>query len=326
MVAAAVRNAADQGLAGSHASRLPHHALHRFAQVTTLATFLLIVAGGLVTSTGSGLSVPDWPLSFGRFFPPMKGGVFFEHGHRMIAGTVGILVSVLAFWVSSVENRRWVRILGFAALGAIVCQALLGGITVLFKLPAPVSVLHACLAQAVLCMVAALAWATSPMSISKEQTERTHPETGSTSEVQLKRTLPLTAPVLTAVLIYVQLVLGAVLRHTGLALIPHIIGASLVTASIAWTSISILRNPSTGTSRDRHLRPLAWFAPILVVTQVTMGLTLILRARVVWLTTAHVAVGALLLVTMVVTSLISYLGRRPGNLSMSESDGGGASR
>ena len=63
--------------------------LHRYAMLTAFCTFLLVIAGGLVTSTGSGLAVPDWPLSYGMFFPPLVGGILYEHGHRMIAGAVG---------------------------------------------------------------------------------------------------------------------------------------------------------------------------------------------------------------------------------------------
>src|SRR5438093_4990523 len=83
--------------------------LHLFACLTAVATFFLIIAGGLVTSTGSGLAVPDWPLSFGMLFPPMVGGIFYEHGHRMVAGTVALMTLVLAAWLARKEPRRWVR-------------------------------------------------------------------------------------------------------------------------------------------------------------------------------------------------------------------------
>ncbi|MGH7896777.1 MAG: COX15/CtaA family protein, partial [Candidatus Binatia bacterium] len=116
---------------------------NHFAKVTVAATFGLVFAGGLVTSTGSALSVPDWPLSFGQMFPPMVGGVRFEHGHRMIAGTVGMLMLVLAIWTWREEPRSSVRRLAAAALAAVVVQALLGGITVLYLLPTAVSVAHA---------------------------------------------------------------------------------------------------------------------------------------------------------------------------------------
>src|SRR5689334_15853122 len=122
-------------------------ALHRFALVTSFCTLFLLVAGALVTSTGSGLAVPDWPLSFGQIFPPMKGGVFFEHGHRMIAASVGLLTTALAFLLWRFETRPSVRKLGLIAAGLVVVQGLFGGMTVLLRLPVAVSVAHACIAQ-----------------------------------------------------------------------------------------------------------------------------------------------------------------------------------
>jgi heme A synthase len=121
--------------------------LHRFAVLTAGSTFLLIVAGGLVTSTGSGLAVPDWPLSYGTLFPPMVGGILYEHTHRVVAAFVGLLTAVLAAWLWKCEPRRWVRNLGFVSLAAVVLQGILGGLTVLYRLPTPISVIHACLAQ-----------------------------------------------------------------------------------------------------------------------------------------------------------------------------------
>ena len=99
------------------------------------ATLFLIVAGGLVTSTESGLSVPDWPMSYGRLMPPMVGGILFEHAHRLIASTVGLLTIVLAVWLARREPRAWVRRLGYVALAAVVAQGVLGGLTVIFLLP-----------------------------------------------------------------------------------------------------------------------------------------------------------------------------------------------
>src|ERR1700730_4331426 len=117
--------------------------LHRFAVGTACATLVLIVAGGLVTSTESGLSVPDWPLSYGRLMPPMVGGVFYEHGHRMVATAVGLLTVVLAIWRRRPAPRAWVRRLGCAALAAVLAQVGLGGLTVIFLLPTAISVAHA---------------------------------------------------------------------------------------------------------------------------------------------------------------------------------------
>src|SRR6476659_4144567 len=105
--------------------------LYRYAAFVTFATFLLIVLGALVTSNDAGLSVPDWPTSFGSLYriPPMTGGVKFEHGHRMFAEFIGLLTVIMAVWTQKVEQRRWVRLLGWVALGTVVLQGILGGIT-----------------------------------------------------------------------------------------------------------------------------------------------------------------------------------------------------
>src|SRR5688500_11195615 len=134
---------------------------HRFAVATVAATLALIFVGGLVTSTGSGLSVPDWPLSYGMVMPPMVGGVFYEHGHRMVASAVGFLTLVLAVWTARAEPRPRVRRLAWVAFATVIAQGVLGGLTVIFLLPTPISVTHACLAQAFFCITIALAYLTS---------------------------------------------------------------------------------------------------------------------------------------------------------------------
>src|SRR5256885_27642 len=98
--------------------------LNRFAWFTAVATIFLICSGGMVTSKGVGLAVPDWPTSFGYnmfLFPVSKwvGGILFEHTHRLIASLVGLLTIVLAVWLWRADQRRWVRLLGVAALGAV---------------------------------------------------------------------------------------------------------------------------------------------------------------------------------------------------------------
>src|SRR5215467_8308317 len=136
--------------------------VHRFAVLTAGATLVLIFIGALVTSTGSGLAVPDWPLSFGQVFPPMVGGVLFEHGHRLVAAFVGVLTVTLMVLLTQWEPRAWVRWLACGAVLAVLLQVTLGGMTVLWRLPLAVSVTHACLAQAFLCLVVALAVCTAP--------------------------------------------------------------------------------------------------------------------------------------------------------------------
>src|SRR5687768_10513304 len=118
--------------------------LRIYTAIVALSTAILIFAGGLVTSTGSGLSVPDWPNTYGWFmftFPleKMVGGILYEHGHRLIASTVGFMTIILAVWIWRADQRPWMKTLGFVALGAVILQGLLGGLTVLLLLPAPVS-------------------------------------------------------------------------------------------------------------------------------------------------------------------------------------------
>src|SRR5512141_696495 len=132
---------------------------HRFAVLLACWTFLLIIAGALVTSNDAGLSVPDWPTSFGSLYkiPHLVGGVKFEHTHRMIAQFVGFLSIILAVWTWRADPRRWMKYLGLTALGLVIAQGILGGITVLFYLPPAVSSAHAALAQTFFCVVVLIA-------------------------------------------------------------------------------------------------------------------------------------------------------------------------
>src|SRR6186713_280531 len=185
--------------------------LHLFALLTAAATAILIFAGGLVTSTGSGLSVPDWPNSYGWFmfsFPVENwvGGIFYEHSHRLIASTVGFLILVLAFWLWRAEPRRWVRRLGFIALGAVITQGVLGGITVLWYLPDAISIAHASLAHIVFCLTVTIALATSPGWRRGYDSRRP-------DDVILQR-----LAIITTATIYLQILVGATMRHTGAGL------------------------------------------------------------------------------------------------------------
>src|SRR6476659_5615623 len=139
--------------------------LYRFAWFTAAATVLLICSGGMVTSKGVGLAVPDWPTTFGYnmfFFPASKwiGGIFFEHTHRLIASTVGFLTIILAMWLWFVDPCRWVRILGVAAVGAVILQGVLGGLRVTM-LKDEIGIFHACLAPAFFGLIVIIALVTS---------------------------------------------------------------------------------------------------------------------------------------------------------------------
>src|ERR671933_1834805 len=141
--------------------------LHHFSKFVVACTVLLILAGSLVTSHDAGLSVPDWPTSYGWnmfTFPPSMwvANILYEHGHRLIASSVGMLTIALAVWLWFSEPRRWLRWFGVAALGAIIAQGLLGGLTVLFFLPPAISTAHAGLAEIFFCITVAIALFTSP--------------------------------------------------------------------------------------------------------------------------------------------------------------------
>ena len=270
------------------AEAAPNPGLHRLAWMTMSATFLLIIAGALVTSTDFGLAVPDWPLSFGTLFPDMEGGVFYEHGHRLVAGTVGLMMLGLAFWVWRREERKAVRWLAAAALLAVGAQATLGGITVLLKLPQAVSASHATLAQIFFCLVIALAVVTSPTWRREESSGARRPE----SPLPRLATFAVGA-------VLVQLLLGALLRHAavtmGPLLVVHVVWAVVVFGVLSKISFGVF---------DRHQenRMLFWPAAVLamlVLTQLLLGVAALGALDSIVVRTAHVAVGALILgVTM----------------------------
>src|SRR5688500_17867514 len=188
--------------------------LRIYTRFVALSTAVLIFAGGLVTSTGSGLSVPDWPNTYGWSmftFPleKMVGGIRYEHSHRLIASIVGFLILVLAIWLWRAEPRRWVRNLGFLALAAVVTQGMLGGITVLWYLPKPVSIAHASLAQIVFCLTVAIALFVSGGWARAYSTSRA----AAPDDRMLQRVAAVTTG-----WIYLQIVVGATMRHTGAGL------------------------------------------------------------------------------------------------------------
>src|SRR4051794_2265187 len=277
--------------------------LHRFTLILACWTFLLIIAGALVTSNDAGLSVPDWPTSFGSWYkiPKLVGGVKFEHTHRMIAQAAGLLTIILAIWTWRSEKRRWMRVLGFFALGTVVMQGILGGLTVKFFLPPPISSAHAALAQTFFCIAVAMALFTGRKWI--EEVPRV--------EYDERRPSLFTLTLLSIFVLYVQLILGAMFRHHGLSWWPHVVHAAVVSFVLAWTAIRAL----TVYSQIEAIRRPAILMLSLVIAQLCLGFTAFLT-RVSWgrdavqpelpmviSTVAHVAVGALLLATTVVLAI-----------------------
>lgn len=255
---------------------------YRFTQALVLAAFLLLLMGGLVTSTDSGLAVPDWPLSYGGFFPPMVGGIRFEHTHRLIAATVGLLTLILTLWIGKTERRASVRWLAIACLGAVVLQGILGGMTVLYKLPAPISIAHACMGPVFFSLVTALAVLTAPYPDDlKAQDDVRH----------------LSKVVILAV--FLQILLGAILRHTGQAVWLHIVWAFVVLAAVVFTA-------SRNWSRE------ALFLGFLVTVEFFLGIGAFLFTRIegvksgvghIVSPTLHQTLGAVILATAVVLAM-----------------------
>ena len=282
-------------------------AVHRFAVFVACATFFLIIAGANVTSHDAGLATSDWPLSNGQVFPKMVGNLFWEHGHRMVATAVGILTIVLAILLQLREPRPWVKRLGWAALGAVIAQGLLGGLTVKLNLPLIVSAAHATLAQLFFLITVSIAVFTSKRWIESEPVEPG-------AEGPPVRALC----VFSLAMILTQLVLGATLRHSATwdqnlptpLLVAHICGAVVVTLMLSTTIAAVaLRFRS-----ERYLTTPAGIAAVLLVVQLGLGLAAyITRMRspydpqpltpMVAVTVAHVACGALVFAATIVLTL-----------------------
>lgn len=287
--------------AGPNASHNPTW-LHRFAVGTAVATWFLVVAGALVTSNDAGLSVPDWPLSYGTWMPPLVGGILYEHGHRMVASLVGLLTIIQGLWLWHREPRRWVRRLGFAALLTVIVQGILGGITVLYLLPAPVSIAHACLAQLFFCAMVSIALVTSP------GWKQAVPRVEDTGTPRLS-----VLCLLTSAIVFLQLVLGAMLRHGAVDVGAHVAGAVAAGLGVGWTVAAVCRRKVVGSALGRTA---GWLLGLLIVQLmlgagaywirvVTQGAVQPEPAMVV-LTVLHVAVGALVLAASVVLTFEVY--------------------
>lgn len=296
--------------------------LHRFTVFVTGATLFLIVAGALVTSHDAGLAVPDWPLSFGKLMPEMTGNVFWEHGHRMVATSVGILVIILNVWLWRREDRAWVRRLGLVALGAVVAQGLLGGLTVMLMLPLAVSSAHATLAQLFFCTMVSLSVFTAP------GWREPRPAAAEKGRLALRHLC-----VAAAAAILVQLVLGATLRHSATwdkhlptsLLLTHLAGAlavALMLGSAVVTTVTRHRG-------DAYLTRPALAAAALLVLQLFLGLAAYLtrlaspsgpqpRNPMVAITVAHVACGALVFAATIVLTLRAFRVLRAGRAAAAE--------
>ncbi|MBI4511671.1 MAG: COX15/CtaA family protein [Deltaproteobacteria bacterium] len=280
--------------------------MHRLAITTALATFLLLIVGGAVHATGSSLACPDWPLCYGQLMPEMKGGVLYEHSHRLLATLVGLLT--IALTVVLVRKRKDDRALGWLgplALVAVIVQGVLGGITVLYRLPTLVSTAHLALSMLYFLLLIYIAFRTAPPGVVARVT--LHPTQ--------RRWVWLAA---TAV--YLQVILGGLVRHTGAGLscldIPlcrgtiwpaygpvlaqvhmlHRLAAVLVSIVVILASARVLRGMRG--QRGAFVRFLALAAPVLVSIQVGLGIWSVWAYLGTIPVTAHLAVGALIVGTL----------------------------
>lgn len=328
----------------------PHRSwLHRFAVLTAGVTVGLIVAGATVTSTGSGDAVPDWPLAYGAVFPPMVGGILIEHSHRLIAGVTATLITILAAWLWRKEPRRWVRWLGVGVFFAVLTQALLGGLRVLIVSqdtlqaaalrwtglahinPVRIAVAagHAFLAQIVLCLTFAVATVTSRAW--------RHSVWGSGARRARAGRWICLSLVLT---IFLQLMLGALMRHMGAGLVipdfplsfghwappfshlPHNPNAPFpltpqelqlqvlvhfshrIMALLVGVIVTMLAlYMRRYYSRERRVVQMTGLIGLLTLLQITLGAMAIWTRKWVPITISHVTIGALLLGSSVILTL-----------------------
>jgi heme A synthase len=284
----------------------------RLARATAAATFALLVIGGMVHATGSSLACPDWPLCYGQFFPAMEGGVLFEHGHRLVALAVSLLTLALAVTVWRRRRETAVRVGALVALGLVLFQASLGALTVVWKLPLVVSSGHLATSMAFFSVLVWLSW-------------RLAPSTEELADAPARAGVRALAGA-SALATYLQIVLGALVRHTGSGLAcgttvvlcegaawPAGGPAQLVTlhryAGVLVALLVVAAAFAALRSGPRRARGAARIAPVLVVVQVLLGAWTVWSMISVGVVSLHLAGGALLLADSLLLFLL--LGPRP---------------
>lgn len=278
---------------------------HSFTVSVALLAFLLIIAGGLVTSNSV-----------------MGGGVKFEHGYRMIAELVGLLTIVSVIWTWRVDKRRWMRALALGAVGGVVFQGILGELAVVNFLPPAISTAYAAVGQTVFCALAAIAVFTGRSWLVEPAQRITKKE----ARPMLRYCWMLIG------LLYLQLILGAAFRHVWTKwgptpahrwpaqriihafLYPHIVNALLVSFLVLYVSLRAIGKHSA----IPHLRPPALLLLVLLITQVLLGFSVYFSrvvqgadqlqptANLVITTVAHMGLGALILATTAVLTIQTY--------------------
>ena len=298
-----MRNPDPRGTALKAVQASYNRAHHIFAVFIACATFVVIMAGALVTSNDAGLSVPDWPTSFGYLIkvPHFVGGIRYEWSHRMLAGSLVTLTLSIALWTLIAERRRWLRWLAVGAFCTVIVQAIIGGLTVRLLQPPVVSAAHATVAQTFFCIAVAIALFTGRRWVEEQP------------RIEFDQRSPslFTLTLLSIFVLYVQLILGAMFRHHGISWWPHVVNAGMVAFVLAWTAIRAL----SVYSKIEAVRRPAILMLSLMIAQLCLGFTAFLT-RVAWgrnavqpelpmvvSTVAHVAVGALLLATTVILAI-----------------------
>jgi heme a synthase len=279
-----------------------HSGVHKFALFVVVWAAILLCAGALVTSEDAALAVPDWPLSYGSLNPPMVGGIAFEHSHRLIAAGLGVLIIILAALLWFKDERPAVKYLGLAALGGVIFQGILGGLTVLQLLHYWLPVMHACTAEIMFAILVSIAVLTSRWWM---ENLPQYEDSGSPSIHSIA--------ILNSALIFLQVFVGAGFRHKYMSLKPHVFGAPLILAAVIWTA-GVLRRRFPQVPAMKRLR---------ILLHSIIGLQIILGIAALWtriqsandpqplppvvLTTViHTVVGATLFATSIATVLVCY--------------------
>jgi len=277
-----------------------HPGVHKYALFLVAWAVVLLTAGALVTSEDAALAVPDWPLSYGTLNPPMIGGIAFEHSHRLIAAALGFFIVILTFVLWRREERPWMRWLGLAALGMVIFQGVLGGLTVLKLLHYWLPVMHACTAEIMFALLVSIAFFTSRWYM---QELPQVPDQGNPS-IHFIVTL-------NSLVIFLQVLVGAGFRHKYISLKPHVVGAPIVLAMVIWTA-GVLKRRFPDVPALARIRKLLHS---IVGLQILLGLVA-LWARinsaddpqplfpVVASTVIHTVVGAILFATSIITVLV----------------------
>ncbi len=282
-----------------------HPGIHKFAIFIVGWTILLLTAGAMVTSNDAALAVSDWPTSFGTWFPPLRlltDGAFYEHSHRVIAFILGVFITILAGILWKEEERPWLIWLGFAALGGVIVQGVLGGLTVLELLRYWLPVMHACIAEIMFAILVSIAFLTSRWWM---QDLPQYEDQGGPSIHSIVT--------LNAAVIFLQVLAGAGFRHKYVSLKPHVIGSVVVLGMVIWTA-AVLRRRFAAVREISRARLLLH---VFVGIQILLGLGS-LWSRIVTadeaqpmpvmvaFTVVHTVVGAILFAISIVTVLLCY--------------------